>query len=180
MWFGSLLIRQKPCRSITSFTLIPFLVVLSLVYQELHFAFISSRITVKIEFLLNTYCKVNSLFLKKVSYTLLFWLGDWWRLLINLHSFLFIVTSVLKYSWSISEAATGSAVPPELFYKKGVLKNFTKFTAKHLCQSLFCNKVAGLRHRCFPALVIFGWMICLNEVISGNAEVIIIRQNLRI
>ena len=44
--------------------------------------------------------------------------------------------------------------------KKGVLKNFTKFTGKHLCQSLFFNKVAGLRpatllkkrlwHRCFP------------------------------
>ena len=27
----------------------------------------------------------------------------------------------------------------------GVLKNFTKFTGKHLCQSLFLNKVAGLR-----------------------------------
>ena len=49
---------------------------------------------------------------------------------------------------------------PEVFCKKGVLKNFTKFTGKHLCQSLFFNKVAGLRpatllkkrlwHRCFP------------------------------
>ena len=29
--------------------------------------------------------------------------------------------------------------------KKGVLKNFAKFTGKHLCQSLFFNKVAGLR-----------------------------------
>ena len=28
--------------------------------------------------------------------------------------------------------------------EKGVLKNFTKFTGKHLCQSLFFNKVAGL------------------------------------
>ena len=28
--------------------------------------------------------------------------------------------------------------------KKGVIKNFAKFTGKHLCQSLF-NKVAGLR-----------------------------------
>ena len=27
--------------------------------------------------------------------------------------------------------------------KKGVLKNFAKFTGKHLCQSLFLNKVAG-------------------------------------
>ena len=44
--------------------------------------------------------------------------------------------------------------------KKGVLRNFTKFTGKHLCQSLFFNNVAGLRpatllkkrlwHRCFP------------------------------
>ena len=28
--------------------------------------------------------------------------------------------------------------------KKGVLGNFTKFTGKHLCQSLAFNKVAGL------------------------------------
>ena len=50
--------------------------------------------------------------------------------------------------------------PPEVFCKKGVSKNFTKFTGKHLCQSLFLNKVADLRpetllrkrlwHRCFP------------------------------
>ena len=30
------------------------------------------------------------------------------------------------------------------YYKKG-LKDFTKFTGKHLCQSPFFNKVAGLR-----------------------------------
>ena len=29
--------------------------------------------------------------------------------------------------------------------KKSVLRNFTKFTGKHLCQRLFFNKVAGLR-----------------------------------
>ena len=28
--------------------------------------------------------------------------------------------------------------------KKGVIRNFTKFTRKHLCQSLFFNKVVGL------------------------------------
>ena len=48
-----------------------------------------------------------------------------------------------------------------MFCKKDVLTNFTKFTGKHLCWSLFLNKVAGLRpttllkkrlwHRCFPA-----------------------------
>ena len=29
--------------------------------------------------------------------------------------------------------------------KKGVFKNFSKFSRKHLCQSLFFNKVAGLK-----------------------------------
>ena len=29
--------------------------------------------------------------------------------------------------------------------KKAVLRNFTKFTVKHLCQILFLNKVADLR-----------------------------------
>ena len=33
---------------------------------------------------------------------------------------------------------------PEMFYKKkGVLKNFAKFTGKHLYQNPFVNKVAG-------------------------------------
>ena len=30
-----------------------------------------------------------------------------------------------------------------MFCRKGVLRNFVKFTGKHLCQSLFFNKVAG-------------------------------------
>ena len=50
--------------------------------------------------------------------------------------------------------------PPELFYKKSVLRNFTQFTGKHLCLSLSFNKVAVLRpatllkkklwYRCLP------------------------------
>ena len=32
---------------------------------------------------------------------------------------------------------------PEVFCEKDVLRNFAKFTGKHLCQSLFFNKVAG-------------------------------------
>ena len=34
---------------------------------------------------------------------------------------------------------------PEVFCEKGVLRNFTKFTGKHLCQSLFSNKVAEIK-----------------------------------
>ena len=48
----------------------------------------------------------------------------------------------------------------EVFCKKGVLRNFGKFTGKHLWQSFFFNKVASvspatlfkkrLWHKCFP------------------------------
>ena len=49
---------------------------------------------------------------------------------------------------------------PEVFCKNDVLRNFAKFTGKHLFQILFFDKIAGLRpatllkkklwHRCFP------------------------------
>ena len=53
---------------------------------------------------------------------------------------------------------------PGVSCKKGVLRNFAKFTGKHLCQSLFFNNVADLKkgvrpatllkkrlwHKCFP------------------------------
>ena len=32
---------------------------------------------------------------------------------------------------------------PDVFCKKGVLRNFAKFTGKHLCQSLFFNKACN-------------------------------------
>ena len=56
---------------------------------------------------------------------------------------------------------TSRSSVPEVFCKNGVLRNFTKAKGKHLCQSVFFNKVADLRlailllkkrlwHRCFP------------------------------
>ena len=35
------------------------------------------------------------------------------------------------------------SIRPDVFCKTGVLRNFAKFTGKHLCQSIFFNKVAG-------------------------------------
>ena len=61
-------------------------------------------------------------------------------------------TSYKRFTWH-------QKMPPEVFWKKGLLKNFTKFTGKRLCWSLFFNEVAGLpatllkkrlQHRCFP------------------------------
>ena len=47
---------------------------------------------------------------------------------------------------------------PEVFCKKGVLRNFTNFTGKDLCQSLFFNKVA-VEHL---------WWLLLNTAILFN------------
>ena len=59
---------------------------------------------------------------------------------------------------------------PEVFCKKGVLRNFIKFTGKYLCQSLFFNKVACLRPATLIKLQAWGnttsGCFCLLEVTS--------------
>ena len=45
---------------------------------------------------------------------------------------------------------------PEAFRKKGVLKNFAKFTGKHLYHSFFFNNVAGTA----PAATLFSCEFC--------------------
>ena len=44
----------------------------------------------------------------------------------------------------VTEKKISQKQSPEVFCKKSVLRNFTKFTGKHLCQSLLFIKVAGL------------------------------------
>ena len=51
-----------------------------------------------------------------------------------------------------------------MFCSKGVLRNFAKFTGKHLLQSLFFNKVAGVR----PATVLEKVFSCEFGKISKN------------
>ena len=43
--------------------------------------------------------------------------------------------------------------PLEVFCKKGVLRNFAKFTEKQLYQRPFFNKVAGLRRQNFMHII---------------------------
>ena len=59
-------------------------------------------------------------------------------------------------NWQLAHCRSSCS---DVFCKKGVLENFTKFTGEQLCQSLLFNKVAGLMptilfkkrlwHRCF-------------------------------
>ena len=91
---------------------------------------------------------------------------------------------LLSGSWSLVRSSH-----PEVFCNKGVLRNFAKFTGKHLCQNLFFNKVAGLRptacifikkrlwHRYFhvnfekfliaPFLIEHFWWLLLFSIISS-------------
>ena len=43
------------------------------------------------------------------------------------------------------DSHSNKSIRREVFCKKGVLRNLAKFTGKHLFQSLFFNKVAGLK-----------------------------------
>ena len=47
----------------------------------------------------------------------------------------------------------------DVIYKKGLLKNFAKFTGKHLCQSPFFNRVAGLPPVVASRYRIIHWML---------------------
>ena len=79
----------------------------------------------------------------------------------NLGLFYFHVTNYMTMfgyavSLSLSFYVISTSSHRRCSVQIGVLKNFIKFTGKHLCQSLFFNKVAGfllkkrLWHRCFP------------------------------
>ena len=50
-----------------------------------------------------------------------------------------------NFDWCRNNHLKARSSLPNVFSKKGVLKNFAKFSGKHLSQSLFFNKVAGLR-----------------------------------
>ena len=51
----------------------------------------------------------------------------------------------IQCSFFIKLTKIWQLIGPEVFCKKSVVKDFAKFTKKHLCQSLLFNKVAGLR-----------------------------------
>ena len=53
--------------------------------------------------------------------------------------------STFFHKMAVIHESCNQKQPPEVFYKKIVLKKFAKFTVKYLYQSLFFNKVAGLR-----------------------------------
>ena len=56
-----------------------------------------------------------------------------------------LLIRVSSFSWKTPSIFQKQS--PEMLCEKGVLRNFAKFTGKHLCQSFFFNKVAALSSR---------------------------------
>ena len=56
------------------------------------------------------------------------------------HSDLFILSTYIFLLAALIKKILSRSSRPEVLSKKGVLRNFTKFTGKHLRQSLFFNK----------------------------------------
>ena len=83
----------------------------------------------------------------------------WWSFSWKYLMVLILSAHTLRFWWNDKNQKQRSS-RPEVFCKKGVRNNFTKFRGKHLCQSLFFDKAAGLRpstllkkklwHSCFP------------------------------
>ena len=107
----------------------------------------------------------------------------------NVYYFCFVL-KFLSFQGLVPKSGVAKTLFWEAAIKKSVLRNFAKFTGKHLCQSLIFNKVAGLRqtlewqrrlsplclrsatllkkklwHRCFP---VYFCEISKNTVFTGH------------
>ena len=68
-------------------------------------------------------------------------------LVLYLDLWYFIVICIVIECYFSSSEEYWQKQPPEVFYQKGVLTNFSKFTGKHLCQNLSFKR---LYYRFFP------------------------------
>ena len=71
-----------------------------------------------------------------------------------------LLLKVLDIHWYISIGSFSSCRSscPDVFSKKGVLGNFSKFTGKHLCQRLFLKGLQRYQKR-VSGTVVFLWIL---------------------
>ena len=95
-------------------------------------------------------CAFKSLIVLLLCYNILFYFDLYSSLAVTNRLCIYILLNIniekLKIKAGIAKLShlLSEAVVRRYSVKKGVLRNFTKFTGKHLCQSLFFNKAASL------------------------------------
>ena len=57
---------------------------------------------------------------------------------------------------------------PDVFCEKGVLRNFAKFTGKHLCPNLIFNKVAGGKNGGRLHFIYLAFLFRSTQIITKN------------
>ena len=67
-----------------------------------------------------------------------------WRYFVLFYSVLIVYFEPVNVGWNKQKVLLDRSSHQRFSMEIVVLKNFTKFTEKHLCQNLFFNKVAGL------------------------------------
>ena len=122
-----------------------FLGFLELILMELNYIFATflSFSFPYIFLVIEIFVGLNPLYLHKKHRR---WTNSFW--IKHFEMFPDIFSQILLIIWQKKTFTLNSFLAMKLshrrcFVKKGVLKNFAKLTGKHLCQSLFLNKVAG-------------------------------------
>ena len=62
------------------------------------------------------------------------------------------------------------------FVRKGALRNFAKFTRKHLCQSLFFNKVTGLTLQLFKKTPVNNAKFIRTPILQNTSRRLLLKQ----
>ena len=57
---------------------------------------------------------------------------------------------------------------PEVFCKKGVLRNFEKFAGKRLCQGLFCNNEVSMVGYFFSIAAVLNYITAEYRILKIN------------
>ena len=99
---------------------------------------------------------------------------DWylWKVVVENKQFYELMCTSCRWDWYLWKVVRQSR--PGVLHKNGVLKNFAKLTGKHLYQSFFFNKVAGLRQATLSKrdsnIDVLDWSLAIK---LGNTSVII-------
>ena len=78
---------------------------------------------------------------------------------------------LLAVNYFHKKASSNRSSRPEVWYKIDILKTFSKLTRKHLCRSLFFNKLQALApvwYRCFPVSFTKFLKIPFSEAANGD------------